>query len=224
LGDTKSNLMKMKILLVGYLLSIACLTSVGQQYVSQVNSVGFSAGSLSYSGRFSIGTSIGNYTSWAAQAFYKRRVLEKTFVKVSLLGGQLKADNRDIPSQENKPRGMFKTGIVELSVLGEYDLVNLDNNRASPFIMAGAGGYYLAAHTTTEDEKPEADKIGFVVPVGGGVKYRLNDRVKLLAEGSIRFFSKNLDGRVGENISNPNKYYSVSVGMIYELSPLNSLW
>lgn len=216
--------MKIKSLIVFTILFTISQWAFGQQYVSQVNSIGLSAGALAYSGRFSVGSSLGSHTSWYASAFYRRRVLNKTFVRVELLGGQMKADNRDVQSQAGKSTGMFQTGIVELTVKGEYDLLDLDMNRVTPFVVAGAGAYFLPAYSTTAPEKPESEKLGFVVPVGAGLKFKATDRIKIFAEGSYRFFTKNLDGHVGANLNNPNKYYSVGVGVIYELSPFNSLW
>lgn len=212
-----------------YLFSILVLCATpflgdAQQYVSQKNSVGLNAGILAYSGRFSIGSSFSQYSSLAGSFYFSRRVYDKTFVRVEAMGGQMKADNREAVSQTDKPTGMFNSGIAELSVKGEYELLDLNMNRFSPYVIAGAGAYYLINYTSTVGEKTEGDKLGFVVPVGAGIKYKLNDRFAVTAEGSLRFFSKNLDGRTGTGITNPNKYYTFGIGAVYELSPMNSLW
>src|SRR5690606_8135004 len=95
-------------------------------------------------------------------------------------------------------------------------------HKVSPFLNVGAGVYTLFNYASSEGNNN--DKAGFAMPVGGGVKYKLNSRLKLLAEGNIRLFNKNLDGRTGENINNPNRYYSFGFGVIYELEPYNVLW
>ena len=212
-----------KIIAVALLVGLNTTTVFGQKYTSQKNSVGFNFGALSYSGRFAVGTSLPTYSSLYASFTYRHKVLPQLHIRGEAFGGRMRADNMDVESQTGKPMGWFQTEMAELSVKGEYDVLDLRKNRLSPFIDAGVGAYTLFNYTSSLGDKT-SDKFGFVVPVGAGIKYRINNRIKLLAEGNIRFFNSNLDNRTGENVNNPNKYYSFGFGLIYELTPDNILW
>lgn len=206
--------------------SIIFLTTdnLSAQYAAQSNSVGLNAGALSYAGRFSVDAPIGTFTSVYGSFTYRHKLLDKLYLRAEAMGGQLKANNLKVESQYQKPQGDFQSVIGEVSLKAEYDFIDLNTYKVSPFVNIGAGGYMLFGYSSSVGEKEGGDLAGFVMPVGVGIKYKLNNRVKLLAEGSMRFFSNNLDGRTGEGINNPNKYYSVGVGVIYELDRVNALW
>ncbi|WP_460686700.1 DUF6089 family protein [Niabella aquatica] len=195
-----------------------------QKYTPQKNSLGFNFGALSYSGRFAVDAGLASHSSLYASLVYRRKVWDNLYIRGELFGGRMRGKNTDVASQKVKPNGEFQTEMAEATVRAEYDFIDLYSHKASPFINVGAGAYTLFNYSSSEGPKESKDKTGFAMPVGGGVKYRLNSRVKLLAEGNIRFFTKNLDNRTGENINNPNKYYSFGFGVIYELDPYNILW
>jgi opacity protein-like surface antigen len=222
----KSIRMKLnkKALYISFLSLIVSVTASGQEYRPQKNSVGFNFGALTYSGRFAVGSSLADNSSLYASFAYRRRVWDKLYVRAEAFGGRMRADNTKAESQEGKPTGYFQTEMAEVSVKAEYDFIDLRRSQFTPFLNVGAGVYTLFNYTSSLGPKDGGDKTGFVMPVGGGVKYRLNNRIKLLAEGNLRLFSKNLDGRMGEGISNPNRYYSFGFGVIYELEPFNVLW
>jgi len=209
---------------LAFLLSTISYTAFSQDYVSQKSSLGLNFGALSYSGRFAVGAGLASHSSIYTSLVYRRRVWDNLYVRAELFGGRMRGDNRGVESQASKPTGTFQSEIAEATVKAEYDLINLYRHKASPFINVGAGAYTLFNYSSSEGPKESKDKTGFTMPVGGGVKYRLNNRIKLLAEGNIRFFNKNLDNRTGTGINNPNKYYSFGLGVIYELQPQNILW
>jgi len=203
---------------------IGSLTVSAQKFNPQKNSIGFNFGALSYSGRFAVDASLASHTSLYASLVYRRKVWDKLYVRAEAFGGRMRGDNTNIASQAYKPNGQFQTEMAELSAKAEYDFIDLQKHKATPFVNVGAGVYTLFNYSSTEGPKEGGDKTGFVMPVGGGVKYKLNNRVKLLAEGNARLFNKNLDGRTGAGINNPNLYYSFGFGVIYELTPANVLW
>lgn len=212
-----------KIILVSTVLA-GSLSLSAQKFTPQKNSIGFNFGALGYSGRFAVDASLASHTSLYASIAYRRKVWDKLYVRAEAFGGRMRGDNSNIASQASKPNGQFQTEMAELSVRGEYDFIDLQSHKVTPFVNVGAGAYALFNYSSTAGTKEGGDKIGFVMPVGGGVKYKLNNRVKLLAEGNARLFSKNLDGRTGTGINNPNLYYSFGFGVIYELMPSNILW
>lgn len=195
-----------------------------QEYVAQKNSIGISGGSLTYFGRYSVDATLASHSSLYAAGFFRRRIYDRTYIRAEGMVGRLRADNREVDGQSSKPQGYFQTEIGEATIRGEYEFVNLYARKFSPYILAGAGVYALNNYESTNGFKLRKEKFGFVVPVGGGVKYKINDRFKLIAEGNIRFFTKNLDNYTGEGVNNPNKFFSAGIGLIYELEPFNSLW
>jgi opacity protein-like surface antigen len=203
---------------------LGSLSLSAQKFSPQKNSIGFNFGALSYSGRFAVDASLASHTSLYASIAYRRKVWDKLYVRAEAFGGRMRGDNSNVASQAYKPNGQFQTEMAELTVKGEYDFIDLQSHKVTPFVNLGVGGYSLFNYSSTEGPKESGDKIGFVMPVGGGVKYKLNNRVKLVAEGNARLFSSNLDGRTGAGINNPNLYYSFGFGVIYELMPSNILW
>ncbi len=203
---------------------VSSLSASAQKFNPQKNSVGVNFGALGYSGRFAVDASFASHTSLYASIVYRHKVLDKLFVRTEAFGGRIRADNSNVASQAYKPNGQFQTEMAELTVRGEYDFIDLQSHKITPFVNLGAGAYTLFNYSSTMATKESSDKIGFVMPVGGGVKYKVSSRVKLLAEGNARLFSKNLDGRTGSGINNPNMYYSFGFGVIYELTPSNVLW
>jgi len=211
-------------LAIVFTLLFICTGNANAQFVARNNSIGFNAGALGYTGRYSIDAPIGSFTSFFGSFTYRHRLTSKLFLRGEVLGGQLKGNNLDVESQIGKPQGEFQTGIGEVSLKAEYDFIDLHTHKVSPFVNVGAGGYMLFGYSSTESDKSGGELIGFTMPVGLGVKYKLNNRTKLLAEGSARLFARNLDGREGEGINNPNKYFGVGIGIIYELRRPNELW
>lgn len=207
--------------------ALAIAASLGvfaQNYNPQKSSVGFNFGALSYSGRFAVDAPLASHTSLYASLAYRNKVWDNLYVRAEAFGGRLRGDNTNVESQFYKPNGRFQTEMAELTVRAEYDFINMQRHKAAPFVNIGVGAYTLFNYTSTEGMKEGGDKTGFVMPVGGGVKYAISSRIKLVAEGNARLFSKNLDGHTGENINNPNLYYSFGFGVIYELTPSNVLW
>jgi hypothetical protein len=100
----------------------------------------------------------------------------------------------------------FETRISEFSLVGEYYLLNLYDNRFSPYVFAGLAVYhfnpyafntagdkvYLKPLSTEgeglagyQDRKPYA-LTQMAIPFGGGVKYALTDNLHIGLELSMR--------------------------------------
>ncbi|MBK7098739.1 MAG: outer membrane beta-barrel protein [Sphingobacteriales bacterium] len=193
-----------------------------QQTATDNSKIGFSAGALSYTGRFSVGTSIMSHTSWNVSAFYvpSLNLGNKFDIKAELMAGQIKGDNTSV--QNPSAQGSFTTNIVELAVKGEYSFVDIEMHKISPYINAGPGFYTLLNYKNTYGVKSSGNKMGFVLPAGLGVKVNAGDQLLVFVDGSIRLFNKNIDNIISEN--NPNKYMTVNVGISYNLKKRNILW
>jgi hypothetical protein len=114
-----------------------------------------------------------------------------------------------------KPRNLhFATNIFEFSLTGEYSLLSLDNTNIAPYVFAGFGFFNFDPYTkdragnkiflkplSTEgqglsqypDRKPYQNT-QLAIPFGGGVKYALNDNMRIGFELGIRkLFTDYLD-------------------------------
>lgn len=201
--------------------------SNAQQPHKRQNSIfGASAGLLSYTGRYSVQSSFMNHTSGYASVFYKQKLIDNLSLKAELMAGQLRADNTSL-TNTTRQLGFFKTVIAELSAKAEYDFLDIEAHKSSPYAFAGAGLYTLMGYKSTSGDKTVAgDKLGFVLPVGGGYKYKINNNLQVFLEGNVRLLSKNLDNVTSgtTNKNNPNKYYSLGIGLIYTKQKTNQLW
>ncbi|MCF3111848.1 outer membrane beta-barrel protein [Niabella sp. CC-SYL272] len=221
--------MKVKdwILFAGFVGSSLCSVaqSNGQKdYIAQKSHVGITAGGLGYSGRYAVKTPLGTHTSYAVSAFYDHSMIlpSQLFVRGELLFGALRGNNLD--EDVSGPKGKFNANILEATVKAEYDILNDAVTRWSPYVLAGAGAYGLFNYASTNGFKERSDKLGFILPVGGGVKYRVSNRGRIFLEGNVRFLSKNLDNHNPDGSNNPNKYYSLGLGFSYSLQKSNQLW
>lgn len=108
----------------------------------------------------------------------------------------------------------FKTFIQELTLMGEYDFINLDNSPLTPYVFAGIGVFKFSPYTldtagnkvflvglSTEGqglpqypERKVYKKTQFNIPYGAGIKYALSDDVFIGFEiGFRKLFTDYLD-------------------------------
>jgi hypothetical protein len=86
----------------------------------------------------------------------------------------------------------FRAGIIEFSAVMEFNFLDFLRNdsefRFSPYAFFGLGYSHVLARGNTWAYLPSGDySLGTVViPFGGGIKYRLNDRWTLAAELGFR--------------------------------------
>jgi hypothetical protein len=100
----------------------------------------------------------------------------------------------------------FKSSIVELSIMLDYTLLNLENNRISPYVAGGVAVFHFNPYTTdaaglkyylkplsTEGQGlsayPNRKKYQLTqlsIPFGGGVRWRLADDMMLSYEIALR--------------------------------------
>lgn len=218
---------KVWIFLAGFVSSslYAAAQNNGQKdYVARKSHIGITASALGYSGRYSVKTPLGTHTSYGVSAFYDHSMIlpSQLFVRGELLFGALRGNNID--EDVSGPKGKFNANVLEATVKAEYDILNDAVTRWSPYILAGAGAYGLFNYSSTNGFKDRSDKLAFILPVGGGVKYRVSNRGRIFLEGNVRFLTKNLDNHNPDGTNNPNKYYSLGLGFSYSLQKSNQLW
>ena len=216
----------MKKYILPVILFCVALSARSQEYIGQKSFVGFSLGSLSYAGIYSKNTSILSHTSMSFAGFYSRKFIlpQQLYVRGELMAGEIAGDNTNGVESTVPEIGSFRGYIAEASIKAEYEIISSYASRIAPYIIAGGGAYYLFDYEPKQGEEKTIDESwGFVLPAGAGIKYRVTDRIRLFAEGNYRFFPKNLDNYPG-TVSNPNNYYSVSLGASFSLQKFNRLW
>lgn len=217
--------MKKSILLL--LAFIAFSKSYAQDFIAHKSDVGISVGSLSYSGIYSSDGKFLDHTSMGVSVMYSHKIIlpQQLFLRGEIMLGELAANNTDDKLSSNPNKGEFRCYNLEGSVKLVYEILNNEKFKLSPYVMAGGGVYYLFDYEAKQGEpKSSKDYMGFVLPAGGGIKYRITPRLRAFAEGNMRFFAKNLDNFPNKDIENENRYYTLALGVSYTLQNIRSLW
>jgi hypothetical protein len=133
----------------------------------------------------------------------------------NLTYGKVGASDSRSPYADLRARNLsFETNIGEWNVLVEYNLLDLRDHRVTPYVFVGAAVYHFnpyAYDTTgkkvylrplsTEGEglpqyrdRKEYALTQMAIPFGGGIKFRISDRVTLAYEIGLRkLFTDYLD-------------------------------
>jgi hypothetical protein len=156
-------------------------------------------------------------------------------VTLSKLGA---ADRYNVDSTTIKRNLSFETSLVEFSVVGEYYLLNMYNRRYSPYAFAGLAVYHYNPYTyTAAGEKvflrplsTEGQGISgypnrkvypltqIALPFGGGIKFAVNDNLRIGAEiGFRKLFTDYLDD-VSSEYANPGDLLAAKGQQAVDLS------
>lgn len=173
---------------------------------------------------------MGGFSNYSGDIRQQRFTLDRANAVITA-GGTFKITNRialrsdysftrlGADDKYNKPalriRNLnFKTLIQELTLMGEYDILNLEERRLSPYVFAGIGIFNFSPYTTdtagnkiwlaglsTEGQglpeypdKKLYKKTQFNIPVGAGLKYALSEDVHVGFEIGVRkLFTDYLD-------------------------------
>ncbi len=98
----------------------------------------------------------------------------------------------------------FESKLFEFALQGQYDLFSLNEKRFTPYAMVGIGAFHFNPYVFysgkektflqplgTEGQGLEGygkkyDRLQFMIPIGGGVKYAISDKITLGLEGHFR--------------------------------------
>jgi hypothetical protein len=150
-------------------------------------------------------------------------ITQRFSIRAGLTFGKTAAADSLSDKPELKARNLsFQSKITELSVLGEYNIFNLDQIRWTPYIFGGLAVFHFDPYTydeagiqtylqplTTEGQglqgypnKPYS-LTQLAIPFGGGLKYAISERVQLGLEVGLRkTFTDYLDD-VSTNYADP---------------------
>lgn len=190
-------------------------------------------------------------TPTIAFSIYGSRIVSASFsFRTNLALGKLKGDESKYanPDYRRQRNFRFKTPVAELSELIVWNVLrkNYDGAKSgfAPYLMAGGGLTYLNIKrdwsrlnenyflTDTAffvglnvDINHRLPRLIGVIPVGGGIRYAINQKLAVSGEVLYRFtFTDYIDGfSQSVNPDRNDQYYSITVGLIYRLGLKNRL-
>lgn len=123
-------------------------------------------------------------------------ITERIGVRVNFLGGSLSGRDANFSNPTRAARGIrFRTPIYEFSVMGEWNLFAQDRTgirgsveaqRFTPYFYGGVGAVFFNPNVFKNDTKdPEGtdyETVSLSIPVGGGLKIGMTDRMVFSAE------------------------------------------
>ena len=201
---------------------------------AQNSEVGIHVGAMNYSGDLSPARIETANTQVGGGVMYRLKLGDAISFRSSVLLGELTGSDstrtEDILGVQRNHS--FKTTIAEVSVVFEYYLLSrsvLGSPRiVSPYVFAGIG-----TMLRTGDQEPlvETSKLQPVMPVGIGIRFRVNNGLRIGLEGGFRkTFYDYLDGISAENFRektyrvgdqhNTDYYYYAGLSITYIISKL----
>ncbi len=169
--------------------------------------VGLAAGASVYYGDLTVPAVTFKETHLAGQISLKRYFNGEHAIRLNVLHGTFSGDDnnfKSLSSRGNKFVGKF----TEFAFMGELDLKGRRRfskkkgyqKTASPYIMVGLSGIYSNPDVTygqpdSKDKGVNYPSWHFGIPIGGGYKFDINERITVGAELGLRLtLSDYLDG------------------------------
>lgn len=163
------------------------------------------------------------YTNFAGGVFAKYNLTSTWNFKLSYNYLALSASDSDFKNSKQQTRNLsFNNDLSELSLVSEFNFFNLytksraKSRRYTPYLLAGLGVihhnpyvYYghekiflqdLFLETNQQGEPINYSNFALVIPLGLGVKYKINENWKIAAEINYRIVCS-------DYIDNVNGYY-----------------
>ncbi|MFT4203637.1 MAG: DUF6089 family protein [Chitinophagaceae bacterium] len=168
--------------------------------------LGIGVGAMQYNGDLR-----NTYTKFAIQGNYTYELTDHFNLRGQVFFGSVGASDGDTPPFENEwtdeangirnPEARphpFNSQIQEASILGEYNLYNMnDGKKWTPYVFAGLGYFHYNPYYTwysTSDNRyynyrwaTEGSHQRINIPFGGGIRYGLTDDIRLNLEGNFRY-------------------------------------
>lgn len=190
--------------------------------------VGVSVGMMNYSGFMNPTAFTFSEAHPSFEAFYRYDIVKNFNIRATFTFGALSKDNTGQTFTGANRSGRFTTNIFEVSVLPEYNFLDLSVHKVSPYVFIGGGYYSLSGYEGQREGQAysqPANTSGVNFRGGLGVRYQINPNVQIFAEGSRREFSKSID--FYESSNSPSRYYTLQVGAAFRLTGnggLDELW
>jgi opacity protein-like surface antigen len=188
--------MKKITLILFLLLSILKNTQAQHLEIGGALGLGFYSGDLSHNLIATLGEAKGCYGLFVRQNFS-----EYTALKVHFNYGKISGKDSHASEPDFLARNLsFRSSILELGANFEYNITGYEPDGMykpfSPYLLIGVAGFKYNPQTRynndwtdlrpLQTEAKNYGKYGFSIPIGGGVKYALNDHWNIGAELGFR--------------------------------------
>ena len=163
-------------------------------------------GTANYLGDLTENSKPFNQSAFSFSAGYLYGFRRNLYIRADLSAMRLKADDSKNAGAMYKARNLsFKTAVYELSVALEYEFMNIDKHKYSPYVFAGIGAFSFNPFTTDRNgikrilqplgtegqglpQYPQKYKRTQIsIPFGGGFKYVANRNITLQLDVKYRF-------------------------------------
>ena len=232
------------------LYSLIFLNSYSQSELIPRYELGLHIGTFIYQGDLTPNDYGAFNTMKAGFAISATRNLNSLYaIRFQLLRGSLKGDDSKYkkPDWRQQRNFKFKTPVTELSIQGVRNILSLRSNEAgiinfTPYIFGGVSYSFLniksdwssfnyshfAGETAVinglnEDVDHKLPKGLFSIPIGGGVRYGINEKLSFSLEGTYRIIGNDyLDGfSQSANPDMGDHYHTLMAGLIYSFGKRN---
>jgi opacity protein-like surface antigen len=199
----------MRKLLFVSLFCFSCYLSFSQVHIGVFGGIG------NYEGDLINSVYVGKLTRVAVGVTGEYELSNKLSLRAGFTFAQIAGDDQYNSKEYLKLRNInFESNIAEFSLVAQYYTFGFDNRRWSPYVFGGLAVYHFNPYIlTTNDEKiflkplstegqglaayPESKPYSLTqlaLPFGAGVKYALNDNIRIGAEIGLRkLFTDYLD-------------------------------
>ena len=182
---------------------------------SQSFHVGLFGGTSNYQGDLSDKFFVGKLTKPAIGLTGMYDVSDRVSIRAGLTFAKIACSDKYISKDYLRARNLsFESGLTEFSLVGEFNVFNLNSIRWTPYIFGGLAvfkfnpytydttntKYYLKPLSTEGqglEQYPESKPYSLTqlaIPFGGGIKYAISDRLRLGLElGFRKTFTDYLD-------------------------------
>ena len=210
----------MRVLLVLITCHLPLITASAQEEPEYKLEIGAGAGTVTYLGDFNGGLLQGVQPWGAVVAKYKMN--PRMAVGVTLGYGRIKGSSDNVDTWYPQARYEFGTKMVNATMRYEYNFWPFGTGQEyygakplTPFIALGAGLAFA---------KGDKSATAFQIPIGFGVKYKLQSRLNLTLEWMMHFSgSDNLDSvrdpygiKSTELFKNTDCYQGLQLSLTYE--------
>ncbi len=182
---------------------------------SQSVHIGLFGGISNYQGDLIDKYYVGKLTKPAFGLTGTYEVSDRVNVRAGITFAKIAGHDQYLSKEYLRARNLsFESKLTEFSLLGEFNVFNLNSIRWTPYIFGGLAVFKFNPYTydttntkhflkplSTEgqglDQYPDSKPYSltqFAIPVGGGIKYAINDRIRLgLEVGFRKTFTDYLD-------------------------------
>jgi len=163
------------------------LVSTISAVYAQNSEIGFGLGTLTYTGDLAQHYSFRN-SQPAVTAFYRSNISKVVSFRTGVVGGGLKATDKNSDDAYNRRRNKsFDIFVFEASSVMEYHFLNWRDERRllrfTPYLYGGLGLFGMSGRS---NKSAEYSDIQLAIPFGAGVKYVINPLWYLSVEFGMR--------------------------------------